>query len=814
MAVRINVTSQKYYNQFRNGVDFDLNLTEYTNNLAGSVMEKVKVVYNVDISWGINYASQNFEWDLTTSGTTLTIVSNNGVNFKDEGFSAGDVVDMGLNVAGTPVVLANSVVDSVTANVMIITTSTAYTVPTGIIGIRLECSSPLTALKYKFGLIGNNENFNVNSKVSGNDQGFYGSGIGAGATRSTAFVDLTRLGNFKDWNTGTMKARYVSNPSTYEQRFEIEHIFTIVPYYLDGELSNLQNNLIPPLLNGLNSLKYVFSPGFRTVLSNPNTEKRKELSENLGSIAWFNQNFNGFQNLYNVVSTTYQNAASLSAADGLLIGSKTLVTLTVAKNSGSFSGGERFGTYISYLPEESEYQDTTTSLLENFLYDNALNNEGLASVNSDIITSLTSTIVSGQMVISMEVEYLAAQKIFLSSKFSNSIHNYIIGVQLGDTTLTSGNSDRVILLADVKQYDESADISGLMAFEKFEIYPHDKPITDGDGSTDLTAWNEDGFTVDFGFNIDLNKEAFINSLDIKLVAEKNNEVFELDSFNYPIGASVVSGGIQQLNISTNRGYILKLNDQFNEIDLSVGSNVAGVQSYNGRFSQKISWQDWIENLDVDSIFYDNSKPENNRNYKASNYSALNGYNIKVAISSNLYGVDDFGNGGLTDYLFLSPSLRVFDYDLDINEVPLWSGQIETFAASTLTNLSGAVLTGKDTLFRTTWTNSGGAVTDLSYIVGINRIEETSQIGYSITEMSSINLPAANQILKPYTGLYSNVYLSGGNVVVECLIDGSIAKSGIGYNLSARIFNCVQNVGKMTEAGVYKVTELNVQKIIE
>ena len=156
MAVRINVTSQKYYNQFRNGVDFDLNPTEYTNNLAGSVMEKVKVLYNVDISWGISYASENFEWDLTTSGTTLTIVSNNGVNFKDEGFSAGDVVDMGINVAGIGIPLQDNVVTSVTANVMIVITSAAYTVPVGIIGMRIECKSPLTALKYKFGLIGNN----------------------------------------------------------------------------------------------------------------------------------------------------------------------------------------------------------------------------------------------------------------------------------------------------------------------------------------------------------------------------------------------------------------------------------------------------------------------------------------------------------------------------------------------------------------------------------------------------------------------------------------------------------------------------------
>jgi hypothetical protein len=304
----------------------------------------------------------------------------------------------------------------------------------------------------------------------------------------------------------------------------------------------------------------------------------------------------------------------------------------------------------------------------------------------------------------------------------------------------------------------------------------------------MTAWNEDGLAVDFDFDIDLNKDAHVNNLDFKLLAQNptTGNIFELDSFNYPIAGAVVSGGVQQFNITTTRGYTLKNNDQFNDVTINVGSNIGGVQSYNGRFAQKVSWQEWIQNLDVNTIFYDSGEPFNNFNDKASNYSALNGYEIKLAISANLFGTNAFGVSGLTDYLFLSPALKVFDYKEDGLTPAVWSGVIETFNPLTSVSLGGAILTGQNTLFRTTWTNSNGAVTSLADMWGINRIEISNQLGYDITEMSSINDPATNQLLIPSNGTKLDMYLSGGNVVMDCLIDGALASSGVNYNLSSRI----------------------------
>ena len=805
MPIKIIVTDQKYYNEFKNDIGFVSNLGDFTNNLAGSVMEKVKIIQQVDVEW-FSQGNSSDQWQL--NGNQIT---RSDGNFISDGFSVGDVADFITGFAANPnsPVIANITINSISADGRTI----VYTLNSGSFPLNpdvyldagIRALNPLTALVYNFGLNGNSESFNTNSKVSGNNQGYYGSNIGfdtGGGVRDLNWVNLQRLGKYKDWQTGSMRVRYLNNPTTYVQRFEIEHELIINPYYLDGELSNLQNNIIPTLLNGINSLKYVYDAGFRTVLSNPNTQKNFKIENNLGSVAWFNENFNGFNNNYSVKSISYEEAATSSSADGILIGSKTRVIITVENLLGAYTGGERFGVYVSYLPQQNEYTDTTlTDLVDNFIYDRAINNEGIApTVGSDFITLCESQVVSGDLEITLELEYSSLQKAFLSNRLAQGNANYLIAVEVGDVTLPSGNSDRVLLLADAREYDESADIPDLMGVDKFDIYPHDKQIGVDSGFTDMTSWNEDGLVVDFDFHLDLNKSAFINSLQFMLVAYNptTDRYFELDSYSFGAGTSVVSGGVQQLNANTTRGYILKSGDQFNDVQISVSTNAGNIQQYIGRFAQKIAWQDWISNLNVDTIFYNNSEPNNNLNNKSSNYSLLNGYEVRLAIFSNLDGVSTLGVSGNTNYLFLSPTITVFDYEED-GGFDVWSCNIETFNFANSSNLGGAILTGQDTLFRSTWTNSGGAVTSLTGLWGINRIEETGQQGYDITEMSSLNDPLNNGILKPNSGTKLFVYLNAGKVVFECLIDGNKVAAGQEYNLSSRIHdtNFIDPLAKLT-----------------
>lgn len=818
MGVNVVVSSQKFFNEYKNDVGFVSNLGDFTNNFTGVVGENVKFTTIIDINWSASVTA-NDSW---SADTVAQSVSRSTGNWYNDGFSEGDVCDWGQS----GVVTANITIDAISLDGSTI----FYTLNSGAItdsnNAGLVGLTYLSAMVYKFGLLGNTESFNVESKVSGNDQGYYGSEIGGNvvypAARNTNWVVLTRLGQYADWQTGSMRVRWVSNPAYDIQRFEIEHEFTIVPYFLDGQLSNLQNDIIPPLLNGLNTLKYAYSPGFRTVLSNPNTEKATVIDNSQGSVAWFNENFNGFQNNYAVSSITYEEEATGNPADGLLIGTKTKVTIDVTKILGTFSAGERAGVYVSQLPQQIEYEDTLTDLKSNFLYDNAINNAALPFEDGQ--TFLTNFVISAPfgntMSMSFDVEYSSGQKTFLANKFSVAPTYFLIGVELGDVTLASGNSDRVILIADTELYDESADIPGLMDVTKFDFYPHNKQIGVDTGFTDLITWNEDGFVLDFEFSLNLLKDAVLKSMSINLIAYNNitEDSFTLDTYNFNnIGTAQVSAGVQQFNENTTRGYNLASGDQFNDVTLITGALVGDDQFYSGRFAQKISWQDWIQNLGVNNIFYDVLKPLNNKNRKSSNYSDLNGYTIRMSISANLDGTSDLGVAGNTNYLFLSPEIPVYDYDLDGNVTPTWSAEIQTFHPVTGVNLQGAVLVGLNTIMVTTWTNIAPPITSVVNMWAIHRIEETAQNGYAIDELSTINpYPVPNRVIPSVGETQLTIDPVSGNVVTACLVDGSQIIQGFDYNLSARLNEDggIPIDGKITEAGVEKITEASVTKIIE
>ena len=120
-------------------------------------------------------------------------------------------------------------------------------------------------------------------------------------------------------------ARYIQNPSTYVQQFEIELDFMINPFYVDGELVNIEENIIPDLLADLNSLKFAYELEFRTNISDPSGNKAIYVTETLGSVGWFGENFNGFTNNYEVDSISYSDSLTLDSVSGLQAGRKTSV---------------------------------------------------------------------------------------------------------------------------------------------------------------------------------------------------------------------------------------------------------------------------------------------------------------------------------------------------------------------------------------------------------------------------------------------------------------------------------------------------------
>ena len=809
MPTQIDITERKFFSQFLNDENYSSNLTEFTTNLAGSVIEKLKLTQKVQVQWYANSEAFN-TWKV--EATRFTRQSG---SFKDDGFSVGDEFTYvtGFNSA-TPVNdFTNGVITAVSDDGLRLDFTggppSVLGIAEGDVGIR--GTNDITALIYNFGLIKNDDTFNTISKVSDNDQAYYGSAIGedTGGGRPTTPVTLIKQGSYSDWVTGTATAAYVQDVG-FAQEFEITHEFRIVPFFLDGQLSNLQNNILPDLFAGLSTLKYVFDGEFRTVLSNPNTSKSVQDEFNLGSVAWFDQNFNGFENDYSIVSIAYEETVGAAPLDAIQLGVDTKITVKVARTSGSFITAETVGGFISYLPPDTEYTDTTTDLDDNFILDQAYNVVDAVPVSSDFIKNFSAVLNAGDIDVIFEVDYSVDQQKRLSDS-----SNYLVAIQVGDNTLSAGNSDRVVLLADTNTYVQDNDIPDLMT-ATMSFYDRNDVIGVDPGASDMVMWNTDGITIQGSFTLDLNKDAFLNNLFLVLVGHNNTtgEDFKIDLYSFPLPMDI-SVGVQQLNINTTRGYIYTGTDQFNDVIMSLGANVGGVQTYNFQIAQKVLWQDWIDNLNVDGVFYDNTKPNNNLNLKTSNYSDLNDYDIKIALKANVSGTSVLDESGVTDYRFLSPELLTYDYGLDANITPVWGATIETFTVDGLTNLNGAILSGDDTLVKVTYVNSVAPVVSIMSMYSLTKIQGFESLGNDIQEADTITNIDTSSFFKPIAGeLKVKMAIVSGDVVTQVLIDGSKIISGNTYTLFARIHDDIPGASKITEGSVAKITEGSDIKIVE
>ena len=72
----------------------------------------------------------------------------------------------------------------------------------------------------------------------------------------------------------------------------------------------------------------------------------------------------------------YSLASSNNNVKALQTNKRTRVTIEVSKAIGSFAAGQRAGLFVSLLAPQSIYQDKTTTLIDNFIYDSIYHNEG------------------------------------------------------------------------------------------------------------------------------------------------------------------------------------------------------------------------------------------------------------------------------------------------------------------------------------------------------------------------------------------------------------------------------------------------------
>jgi hypothetical protein len=331
----------------------------------------------------------------------------------------------------------------------------------------------------------------------------------------------------------------------------------------------------------------------------------------------------------------------------------------------------------------------------------------------------------------------------------------------------------------------------LLVWEKFDVLNHLQNIGDAELPI-LEHWNEDGVILDYSYKIDTTQNTVLTNLSIALVAYNaiTGDRFEFDRVSVNLNPNI---GLPQLIDSQNtRNYILPASSQFNLVRLERGSQSGNFRFYNGSLGQKMTWQEWIRNSGVNSIFYSNSEPNNNLNQEIDNYSNENGYEIHLLAIAN---VDS--NVGSFEYERYSTVINVYDY-LESDDGVITAGLIETFDATETVPLNGSILQDADTLFKVTW--SGPAALNLA------------NLGYIIHSIEPKDAPTNLQIEQSSTfrGIVTGGKLTtlsttqvGNTIVSRCLIKAG-ALLDDNWKLSARI----QTPGLPTTFGIILIHQTN------
>lgn len=795
MPIEFFVTETKFFSQFYNEYDFSLNTTDFASNLAANLMEKVKVQATVQIGWFAN-ASDSDEWLLESDGVLVTdpkSITRQSGNFRNDGFYVGDRFAYYSDWDNQTQETGDAEITAISPDgKRIIFTGTEPAVLGKLTNVGIRARNINTFIEsgtLRYGILENSENFNFLSKISGNEQGYYHIEL-----PPTFATRATPIGLFNDWVNNIDKSDasiiFEANPDLITGQFSFEHEFVIVPWYLQGQLADLTNGIPSDDLEGNNSYKYAWQLDLQSTLSDPNSIKSIIVDSILGSVGYFDENFNGFDSFYFLSDIVYQDAFTLDPLTSIDIASRTKITLTFDTiRPGGFVAGERVIAYFSYLPDADEYTNTDTTLPENFLYDFGIHDEGgplgIGQSGVDVIKGVQSSIVAGQLVVEVFIEFSGAQQSRLTEDSS-----FILAMGMGDVTASNTTSDRVTVKCAVQQFIVGSPISGLINVSDYNFLVHDEVLGINAGNTTIAQWNEDGIVLEGAFSIDLSRDAVINTLKFETVSYDDVEetFFSLqDGLTLNVGDVPVSMGVQQIEIDTTRGYNLALGDQFNFIKVATANQVGNNQFYTFQIGFKLNWKEWVFNPDVDTEFFDNSEPNNNLNEKSSNYSDIQDYDIRFSLQASLTGLDQFNNPGVENFFYPGGEIIVYDYNEDGDAIPTWTGTIETFDPDTLADLNGAVLNGKNTLFQVTWVNKNGPVGSIAGGYAIHRIEAAGQLGFDIDELSTINPFPGNNRLIPLEGeTQLKIEIVGGNVVTSCLIDFTKIQDGTPYNLSARL----------------------------
>ena len=779
MPIRSNIKSSKFAPQIRL-----YDLANGSNKLKATISERLQAEYDIELYW---YAEPKL-FDIFDNGGRF--VRKDGGNFLTDGFTIGDYVCFQFGFGGSGRTYFGTI-SAISENGDTLFSSAVLSGINGEYNETVQCiiyyaGNYLQSCIYGYGLIENSEPFNIISKLEGSSQQFYINGIDSlgefgeinGTIKGWASefdsiyiqtLGYTAIPIFRDVDFGGVGVGLVNNTVL---NYKIRHRFLMLPYFVAGQLQNLQNGIAPSFLQGSNSIKHAFEVDFRRNLSDEDGQKKVQFENLLGSVGFFGENFNGFATQYSIESIDYEVVPSNLPNPSLLAQGITRVKIGVHSQNSTFTNTQNVIVNHSFLPQnETLYTDSTNYFDQNFLFDSITKGSGGAIV----------TDVSVNFIDANNIEVVALINTTNVPIKLKATDYYLLSVIIEDDAKTQENSDRTALICDINTYDLNPDIPGLCEFYNIKLYEHGTDQIET-GNTDYKGWIQDGYLIKGNYRLNRLKNAILNQFMVKIVAWKDgtDDYFELQSNTFNVSNALIDvNGNQQLFINDIQGFKLQFGDQFNQKVMVTGVFDGEWIEYGFGIGLKINWQEWLALANVDTVFYDVLEPNFGLNQNASRYSLKEGYTLQTlcfAVVSQ--------NGIETDYIHKS-SMVVNDFgEIGTDDWELLA--IQTFDVNN-EDLQGSILNTESTYIKAEFMPNFVITPDIENYYGIIRIErQLSQSNKEIYELSSVRLYPTNNLLLPLDGEnFLKLSLNGNNIVMECKTDFTKIQN-IPYTISARL----------------------------
>jgi hypothetical protein len=780
--VQYSIISQRFNTEFRNGSSFSTNpTTDFSTDLKANVGELCQLSQSIQISVTVNPLEiQTIQWNATSDSTYGEFIGT-GINFLNEGLYVGAVIDVTWG-GGAAVSATVNMITGTGYSIMKVTKASLVTAGITNGDIRVDFKIRLTSvpdtLIYKYGLNPNDySGANYTSWFDGNIQGYYISNL------TGSYQTMTRQGvGIKSWDLSTVQAKFDSTTSTYFHQYSVVHTFRI-PQYVEGEHENINDGTSPTKFLGSASIRY--DNGWFFGGTTLGEYIKVNIQGGPGNVGYFKESYNGSANNYLVQNVSISNADN----SGLLEGSvANTVTFQIKKSSGNFTTSSKVILYHSKLPTQVEYQNKTSEWATLWLFDSLVTTESAGAVSSTIITNLNLTLNADPTILDVTatIQYTSVQQSLILDG-----SNYLLWVSVGNEGAINPD-DRVALPVDLDQFSKNLDVPGLITsatatfFEPFEF-----PF----GSRGITTFT--GFDGDLGgaalqITRDNATTAAISKVQFKIISTNGTEEIELLAIDVPIGKiqTVNVGGevYQILNTNTLNNFTLPTKTLINRI---VGiadqapSSPTGSQDYYFALGFQVPWRDWVFNNSVPAELYTVSLPQNNQNYKTSNYSNSSGYEVfavwDVTLSTN--------DGVNTIYRKLTAESNITDFDT--NGTAGFSGSVKYLNGSgtEVTDLSPV----SNRLIVISFPHSSGTIPKVQ-IEGYIWIERDGSVEQPWFIHSSIDCTKIGHPLLPTdTELTGNtqfveVRTINNLVTLTCQTDHNFIQDGVTYNVYGRLKN--------------------------